>query len=196
MNKKVFVSMLILCIVFLTGLYIAKIFFPNEFVIVVQNQILVKIGDFVDKHLWISYIVGVLLGCLFDYVYFGAVCRKYRLDWKLIAILVGYNLVYQGVYTFTPKELLAEHIQIMVALSVVYMIFVPMFFTIELKPLAITYSVNYASQSTSLYIRGLSTLLTTANFLTMLLMTAETYLWLVLCLLIFNYKGGERSGCR
>lgn len=51
MNKKVFVSMLVLSMSFLMGLYILKIFFPQEFVMSIENDRLMLIGNYIDNHL-------------------------------------------------------------------------------------------------------------------------------------------------
>lgn len=188
MNKKVFIAMLILTISFLVSFYVLKIFFPQEFVMSVSNERLVMIGNFIDSHKILSFGIGIIMGCIFDYLYFGAVCRKIKLNFKLIIIIVIYNIAYNSLYTFLPAEILIEHSSLFVVASTCYMIMTPMFFTKELLPLSITYCINYISQTLSLYIRNLALLLTNTNFITMFLMTAETYLWLVLCLIIFNYK--------
>ena len=191
MNRKVFISMLVLTITFLVGLYVLKIFFPNEFVMVIEIEQLIKIGGFIDNHIVINFILGIVLGVLFDYLYFGAVCRKIKLNLKLILIIIIYNITYNILYTFLPTEILVKNSSLFIVVSTCYMILLPIFFTKELIPLAITYCINYISQTLSLYIRDLSLLLTSSNFITMFLMTIETYLWLVLCLIIFNYNKKE-----
>ena len=56
MNKKVFISMLILSISFLLGLYVFKIFFPQEFMMSIQNERIIAIGTFIDNNKLIYYI--------------------------------------------------------------------------------------------------------------------------------------------
>lgn len=193
MNKRVFISMLVLTITFLVGLYILKIFFPNEFIMVIENERLIAIGEFIDNHIAIDFILGVILGIIFDYLYFGAVCRKLKLNFKLILIIIVYNIIYNSLYTFLPANIISEYSSIFVIASTIYMILLPTLFTKELLPLSITYTINSISQLLSLSIRNLNILLTTSNFMTMFLMTIETYLWLVLCLIIFNYKEKENK---
>lgn len=193
MNKRVFISMLVLTITFLVGLYVLKIFFPNEFVMVIENERLIAIGEFIDNHIAIDFILGVILGIIFDYLYFGAVCRKLKLNFKLILIIIVYNIIYNSLYTFLPANIISEYSSIFVIASTIYMILLPTLFTKELLPLSITYTINSISQLLSLSIRNLNILLTTSNFMTMFLMTIETYLWLVLCLIIFNYKEKENK---
>lgn len=193
MNKRVFVAMIVLTITFLVGLYVLKIFFPNESIMVIENEKLIVIGEFIDNHIAIDFILGVILGIIFDYLYFGAVCRKLKLNFKLILIIIVYNIIYNSLYTFLPANIISEYSSIFVIASTIYMILLPTLFTKELLPLSITYTINSISQLLSLSIRSLNILLTTSNFMTMFLMTIETYLWLVLCLIIFNYKEKENK---
>ena len=193
MNKKVFISMLVLTITFLVGLYVLKIFFPNEFVMVIENEKLIVVGEFIDNHIAIDFILGVILGIIFDYLYFGAVCRKLKLNFKLVLVIVVYNVIYNSLYTFLSTNIISEYSSIFIIASTIYMILLPVLFTKELLPLSITYTINSISQLLSLSIRNLNVLLTTSNFITMFLMTIETYLWLVLCLIIFNYKEKENK---
>ena len=193
MNKRVFISMLVLTITFLVSLYVLKIFFPNEFIMVIENEKLIAIGEFIDNHIAIDFILGVILGIIFDYLYFGAVCRKLKLNFKLILIIIVYNIIYNSLYTFLPANIISEYSSIFVIASTIYMILLPTLFTKELLTLSITYTINSISQLLSLSIRSLNVLLTTSNFITMFFMTIETYLWLVLCLIIFNYKEKENK---
>lgn len=193
MNKKVFISMLVLTITFLVGLYVLKIFFPNEFVMVIENEKLIVVGEFIDNHIAIDFILGVILGIIFDYLYFGAVCRKLKLNFKLVLVIVVYNVIYNSLYTFLSTNIISEYSSIFIIASTIYMILLPVLFTKELLPLSITYTINSISQLLSLSIRSLNVLLTTSNFITMFFMAIETYLWLVLCLIIFNYKEKENK---
>ena len=57
MNKKVFISMLILSISFLLGLYVFKIFFPQEFMMSIQNERIIAKGKFKIQ----EYLSGFML---------------------------------------------------------------------------------------------------------------------------------------
>ena len=190
MNKKVWTAMLVLTVVFLCFLYIAKIFFPQDFVMCIENENLVKIGSFIDNHKLMSYIVGIIIGFTTDYFYFGAVTRKLKLNYKLVLMILLYNMAYNYLYTFLSANLLMEYQELFIIASTCYMIFIPCLFTKELLPLSITYSVSAISQQLSLNIRNFATLLTNVNSITMICFSLESYLWLVVCYIIFNYKKG------
>ena len=191
MNKKVFISMLSLTISFLVVLYVFKIFLPNEFMMTIQNQNLIKVGTYIDNNRSLFMLVYFLSGFVSDYLYFGAVCKNLKLNWKLLLIITIYDLAFASFYAFGSVELITNLSNIIVALSSIYMICLPMFFTKEIKPLSITYSINAVSQLLSLSIRSLPMLLITTNILTTLLMSAECYFWLLLCFILFNYKKGD-----
>lgn len=188
MNKKVYKSMIVLILAFLVACYVAKIFFPEQFVMSVESEALVTAGNFIDTHRWLYYIVQVGLGVLFDYLYFGAVCQRTKLHWSLWCVVGCYNLALGAVLAFASVDFLINATYIITAISSCYMILVPLFYTNELEPLAITYCVNFVAQTLSLNIRGISYLMTNANTLTTLLMSFECYFWLLLLFLIFNFK--------
>ncbi|MEG1509427.1 MAG: hypothetical protein RR454_03110, partial [Clostridia bacterium] len=52
MNKKVYLSMIILTVSFLFGMYLLKFFFPQEFLMTIENQQIISIGAFIDNHIW------------------------------------------------------------------------------------------------------------------------------------------------
>lgn len=196
MNKKVWTAMLVLTVVFLGFLYVAKIFFPQEFVMCIENERLIQIGSFIDNHKWAYYLTNVCIGILGDYLFFGAVTRKLKLNYKLLLIIVFYNLIYLAVYSFANPQILIDYQELFVITSTCYMIFIPCLFTKEILPLSITYCASAISQQLSLSIRDFATLLTNVNSITMICFSAEAYLWLVLCFIIFNYKkGDEQNGC-
>lgn len=187
-NKRIYIAMLILSVSFLIGMYVLKIFFPEEFVMAIQNERIIQIGSFIDSHKWLYYIVYLSTGLVSDYLYFGAVCRKLKLDWKLTIIMLVYNTIFAVLYSFTNIANVNYLANVLIAFSMTYMIAIPALFTNELAPLSLTYSINTISQLLSLSIRDMSLLLTTNNIMTTILMSLECYFWLLLCFIVFNIK--------
>ena len=192
MNKKVFISMLCLSISFILVSYILKIFFPEIFLIAVTNENVVIAGNYIDSHKWLYYIVMFCIGMLSDYLYFGAVCKKFKISYILLIIMIVYNLILEALYTFVPN-FVSTYTNIIIAVSTCYMILVPLFFSKDIKSLAITYSVNCMAQILSLSIRGLPLLLINVNTLNTLILSLDAYIWLFICLLIFTYKNKEEK---
>ena len=191
MNKKVFISMLTLSVIFLVGLYVFKIFFPQEFMMSIQSEKIIQICEFIDNHKWANILFGFGIGIVFDYFYFGAVCRQKILNWKLLLIIIFYGIGLNCYYNFVPVNFIANNSTLIMAISSCYMILVPIFFTNELKPLAITYCANFLSQSLFIVIRNITMISANTTSLTTFLFALDNYLWIICCYLIFNMKEKE-----
>lgn len=192
MNKKVLKTMIALVVIFLVALYVLKIFFPEQFVLSVENETIILIGNYIDTNKWASIIYGIVVGCIFDYFYFGAVCRQKLLNWKLIVTILVYNIGFALYYNLAGIEIITKYSNIIVAISSCYMILLPMFFTKTIKELSITYSINSIAQLLSLSIRDISILMTNANSIINTLISIECYFWIILLFLYFNFKGGKK----
>lgn len=193
MNKKVFISMLSLSTIFLLGCYVLKIFFPQEFVTVVNNENLLIVGEYIDNHTWSKIIYYALISIIFDWLYFGAVTKKLVPNTSLIIIMVVYGLALNIYYAFAPIDIITKYSNIVVAISTCYMILLPMFYTKELKPLSITYVVNFVSQTLLLLIRDFTSATANSNAISSLIWGIDNYIWLVLCYIIFNYKTTKKE---
>ena len=186
MNRHVLKTMLALVVVFLSAIYVLKIFLPEQFVLIIENKQLIAIGQYVDSNLWLYNIIAVVTSFISYWFYLGAVLKKYVLHWKeLIAIAVA----------IAVTHLLYEFNQALYsAASIAFMLLIPMLFKAEYKPVAIVFSTHYLSQTLSLLIRDLPSLLINVNFASIFLLTAESYLWLLLFYLYYNYKEGLHHG--
>ena len=183
MNKKVFISMLVLSISFLIGLYVLKIFFPQEFVMSIENDRLVEIGTFIDNHLWLYYICCGITAFITYWLFMCACKRKLYLKIKEILIIIAFILIIRLVGFY--DENIATH------LSITSFFLIPLICKFDLKIATIIYLIHGLSQVLSLQIRNLPMYLTNINFITGLLMTIECYFWLLLFYIIYNYKRKE-----
>lgn len=182
MYKRILKTMIALVCVFLIALYILKIFFPEQFIMVIENDNLIAIGNYVDNNLWLHIILACVTSFITYWMYICAVTRKWYLNWKeLIAVVVAIAIV-QTLYSFESTTTLASGI------SIISMIAIPLISNAKLKDVAIVFSVHSLSQILSTLIRGLPFLLTNVNYATTLLMTIECYFWLLLFYLYFNIK--------
>ena len=185
MNKKVIKVMIGLVIVFLLACYILKIFFPEQFVMVIQNQVIASAGHYVDEHLWLHIILACITSFTTYFLYTCAVTHKWCINWKeLIAILVVVGAV-QGLYELDTT--LASGI------SLVGFLVIPSISNANIRDVAVVFSVHSISQILSTLIRSLPFLLTDVNYATILLMTFECYFWLLLFYFYFNYKRGNKK---
>lgn len=175
--------MLILSIVFLVGMYVLKIFFPQEFMMTIQNENIISIGTFIDNHKWLYYICCGITAFITYYLYCCACSGRLRLRWyEVIEIILVIAIV--RVVSFYDNTL-ATSIQL------ASFIFLPAMVKGSLRNTSITYTIHLLAQSLSLGIRNLPLYLASNNFVTVTLLAIDMYFWLLLLYIIFNYKKKE-----
>lgn len=183
MNKKIFVTMLILSVCLLAGMYVAKIFFPQEFVFVIENQRIVAIGEYIDSHAWAYYLCCGITAYITYYLYCCACAGKRHLNIKENLIVIAFIIITRVVNFFDVN--IATHI------SICSFFVIPWICKFNLKTAVIVYTVHGFAQILSLNIRDLPLYLTNTNFATTFLLGIESYFWLLLFYIIFNYKKAE-----
>ena len=183
MNRKVFKVMIALVVIFLTGLYVLKIFMPEQFVLSVENETIITIGTYIDNNAWAYYLFGILTSFITYWLYLCAVCRRWYLKWyEILTVLVviggsiGLSLWDTNVYS---------------AYSVITFIVLPVIFKSDLKTVATVFTIHSLSQTMSLTIRNLPLYMTNINSLTVCMLGIESYLWLLLFYIYFNYNKKE-----
>lgn len=180
MNKKVFISMLTLSVIFLVGLYVFKIFFPQEFMMSIQSEKIIAIGTFIDSHEWLYYLCCGLTSFLTYWLYCCACSGRLYLKWYEVLEIVGVIVICRAVNFYDTT--------LATAISLCSFLFLPAIMKGDLKKTAIIYTTHTMCQSLSLGIRSLPIYLTSVNFITMFIFGIESYLWLILFYIIFNYK--------
>lgn len=183
MNKKVLKTMIILVAVFLAGLYVVKIFFPEQFVMVIENDAFVKVGQFIDQREWLKEICDIITSFLTYWLYLCALTKRWYLNWKQILVVLGTIAITHGLYYLDPV--------LCGGVSVVAMIILPALFKANSKDIAIVFSIHYLAQLLSTLIRSLPLLLTSVNYITILFLMIEAYFWLLLFYFYYNYKKGD-----
>lgn len=184
MNKKVLKTMLILCVAFLCALYVLKMFMPEQFVISIENEVLIKIGNYIDTHAWADYLFGILTSFITYWLYLCAVCKRWYLNvGQSIIVLVTIGLSIGCTFW---------DINIYTAFSCVSFVLLPYLFKAKLKEVAIIYTIHMFAQALSLSIRNIPLYITSANTLILTIMTLDCYLWLLSFYLYHNYKEKEK----
>lgn len=183
MNKKVFISMLVLSIVFLVGMYVLKIFFPEEFVLAIENERIIAIGTFIDNHVWLYYICCGITAFITYYLYCCACCGRLKLKWFECLYIVIAILIVRVVSLYDAN--------MWSILSWCSFVVLPALMNDNLKRCALIFCIHSISQGLSIGIRNLPMYLTTTNYATMFVFGIESYLWLLLMYVIFNYKKKE-----
>ena len=173
--------MLVLTIVFLVGLYIVKIFFPQEFVMAIENPTLISIGDYIDNNKWAYYLANGITAFITYWLYCCAVCGKKYLKW--------YECLFILIPIVSIRVIELWDINIAVAINWTSFAFLPALMKgSNLKNCAIVFTCHTLLQCISLTIRNFSLYLTTINYITTFIFGIESFLWLILFYIIFNYK--------
>lgn len=185
MNKKVFRVMLTLVITFLLGLYILKIFYPQQFMLSIQNETIVSIGKFIDDHIWLRYIIEAITAFILYWLYCCASAGKKYLKWYECLEILATIIIVRVVSIFD--------VNISTAISFASFVFLPALTGGNMRNTAIVCTTHFLAQTLSLSIRNLIMYLTDVNYLTTLIMGIECYLWLILFYGLFNYKGKNKE---
>lgn len=180
MNKKVFVSMLILCTVFLVISYVLKIFFPQEFVMAVENKQIIKIAKFIDSNIVLYYLFGILTSFLTYWIYCCACSHRLYLKWYECLIILGVVII--------TLILSKVDLNLMSAISTCAFVFLPALMRGDLKTCAIVYTAHGINQCLTLTIRNLTMYTASASRLVMFILSIDLYIWLLVAYALFNYK--------
>jgi hypothetical protein len=160
-------------------MYIAKIFFPQEFIMVIENEKIIAIGKFFDSNIWMCYTIGFITSFITYWLYICATCRIKRLSIIQMGI-VALAIILSFVINIIDANIAMHY-------SVCVMIALPWLFGGNIKDVSIVYSIHGLAQALSLNIRSLPMLMTNVNSATLFLCGFETYLWLLLMYIINNY---------
>lgn len=179
-NKKLYISMIVLIIAFLIAMYVLKLFFPQEFVMFIENERIIAIGDYVDNHKWLYYICCGITSFITYWFYLCAVSHRLYLKW--------YECLYVLIAIIGIRAISLFDNTLATGLTCSMFLILPAITKGDIKTNAIVYSTHAMAQCLSLRIRELPIYLENINFLTSILMTFECYLWLMLLYIIFNIK--------
>lgn len=181
MNKKVIKTMIALTMIFLVALYVLKIFFPEQFMMVIQNERIVAFGEFVDNNLLVHILLGTTTSTLTYFLYVCACAGRIRVKWYTLLTILGISFGSQIIYYFVD-------VNIGTSIGTLAMFCLPIFEYATLKQTAFVFSFHYIAQLLSTKIRSLPMYLTSVNYATIFLMMCEGYFWLLLFYFYFNYK--------
>ena len=180
MNKKVFATCISLVVIFLAAMYVLKIFYPEQFVLAIENEQLIKIGMFIDTHSWARYAFGICTSFITYWFYCCACCQRWHLKWYeclIVLVTIGINI---GLSFWNMA--IYQHF------NICSMLLLPLIFKAKLRPVAIVYTIHGFAQILSLQIRNLPMFMTSVNALTRYIVGIECWLWLVFFYLYYNYN--------
>lgn len=189
MNKQVLRTMIILCWVFLALYAILKLVpqLASKFVIVVNNEKIVKAGQFIDSRVWLQQIVYGLTTLLTYHFYLCACVKKWHLSWKQYLVLIATIAVTNTIKYYVSGLCLIINVLIMVIL--------PFALKGDYRTFIIIFVTHYLGQLAISFIRGAEISLVDLNIVSQLICTMDAYVWLLLYYLYANlYKEKKFMG--
>ena len=189
MNKRVLRTMIILCWVFLGAYAILKLIpqLADKFVIVVNNEKIVKAGQFIDEREWLGNIIYFFTTLLTYQFYLCACCHKWFLSIKqyLVSLVIIMPTFIANV--FIP--------QVALILNFVAMIVLPYLLKADFRTFVIIFTTHTIGQLVIGYIRSENLMCIDINFLSQAIMMIDAYVWLLLYYLYANlYKEKKFMG--
>ena len=146
----------------------------------IQNEQFIAVGNFIDKNQFAYYIFGIFTSFITYWLYFGAVLRKWILNWKeiiAIFVIIGGSI---GL-SFVDAKICA-------AFTTGAMLCVPLLFKGDMKYAPIVFSTHLFAQNITLAIRNLPMYIASYNSIMFFFLTLEMYFWLLLFYLFGNFK--------
>lgn len=171
MNKRLFESMLLLCISLLILSYFIKIFLPNYFIMTITNENFLILANFIDEHLILRYTVSTVTSFITYYLFICACAKLTKIDIKGCIIILIVVLVGHIIYNYTSFG---------IHYGVCSMFLLAAVFNSNLKDTALIYTIHGLAQILSLNIRNMPLLVDQAHYAQLLIMMLDTYIWLVL----------------
>lgn len=186
MNKNVLRTMIILCWVFLALYAVLKLVpqLASKFVIVVNNEKIVKAGRFIDSRVGLGDIIYFLTTLLTYQFYLCACCHKWFLSIK--QYLVSLAII---VPTFIANVFIP---QVALTLNFVAMIVLPYLLKADFRTFVIIFTTHTLGQLALGYIRSENLMCVDVNFLSQAIMLMDMYVWLLLYYLYANLYKGEK----
>ena len=181
MNKKVLRTLIYLCWAFLVAFALLKTVWAEQFAIAVSMPNIIKVGQFIDTHIWLKQIVHCITSLFTYLLYFCACCHKWHLSWKQYLILIPIIIGFTYLNWYFPT--------IMLNFTYIFMFATPFFLKARYVDVVIIFSAHIIGQVAISFIRSQPINLIDVNIVSQLICCADMYVWLILYYLYSNlYK--------
>ena len=181
MNKKVLRTVIYLLWAFLIAFALLKTVWAEKFAIAVSSPNIIKIGSFIDNHIWLKQIVHCIWTLATYQFYLCACCHKWHLNWKQYLILTPIIIGLTYLNWYFPA--------VMVGVNFVFMFATPFFLKAKYIDVVIIFAAHTLGQLAISYIRSQPMYLADVNTITQFICCIDAYVWLVIYYLYSNlYK--------
>ena len=186
MNKKVWITVLSLLISSLIAYNVIALFYPEQFIMCLTDTTILKMGNFIEKNVYIYWIVSVLMTGATYYLWSVIANRTFKLGIvQIITIPILIVLTY-GIAHLVPELTLTNNIAMMLIIFIVskekydkYLIF---------------YIIHMFSQYLILFVRGYNEALPLMNFGSNICMYLESFVMsITFCIIAVCFRRREKN---
>ena len=186
MNKRIAKTLLILCIAYMIGYYILKFIFPEQLLLVVTDENIIKLGRFVDSNKIYKILLNTITTFITLLLFVFSSTGRFKLKWyEILYIIIG-AIVCKLCAEFMPN--LYTHTSISIMLILASLCKGKLSYTI------LTFVIHGYLSQFLFSIRGFETILIKYNTITGIALTIECYVWLIILALFFNLKEKDNYG--
>ena len=186
MYKRVLRTTIILCWVFLLAFVLLKTVpaLSDKFVASVNNEKLVKAGQFIDERAWLQQMVYGFTTLLTYHFYLCACSQTWKLSIKQYAVLCAVIAVTNTIKYYVPS--------ISLTVNVLLMVVYPFLLKSDYRRFIIIFATHTLGQLAISFIRSQELYLVDMNTVTQFIMLIDMYVWLLLYYLYSNLYKGEK----
>ena len=186
MNYRIAKTMLILCVVYLIGLYILKFIFPELLLQTITSPTILRLGEMMSRYKILEHALKLLSSFLTYYLFVCASSGRFKRTWLEMFYIVLGVAICKVVVEFLPDLYTHTSISVMFILALLC--------KGNLKKTAIAFVLHgYCSQFLFL-IRGFETVVIYVNSISGFLINIEGLFWLALLGIIFYIKENKENG--
>ena len=173
--------------------YILKLVCPQFIVGVAEIPSVVKLGNFIDSHLWAYYLFDSFIGFLSAYIYCCACCRKSKLSIKGLIIVFCSIILLKLVVTFIPQQYNNINYVVFLITPFICCLADKNISKSTLMSIILCFSIDILSQVMSMLIRDITTMTIHLNSATFYILLIDAFIWRFLLYFYFNYKVREEK---
>lgn len=180
MNKKIAKTLLILCSIYIVAFYVIKLIFPNILLQEITDPNILKLGEFIQNHIVITYIYYILSTYLTFYLFVSASKGNFKLKWQELLYILGGTAICILVSKLKPDLYVHTSTSVMFLLAWIC--------KGKLSYSTISFVVHGFLSQFLTSIRGFETIITQINIASGIVLSFECWVWLLMLGLLFYLR--------
>ena len=180
MNKKIAKTLLILCSIYIVAFYVIKLIFPDILLQEITDPNILKLGEFIQNHIVITYIYYILSTYLTFYLFVSASKGNFKLKWQELLYILGGTAICILVSKLKPDLYVHTSTSVMFLLAWIC--------KGKLSYSTISFVVHGFLSQFLTSIRGFETIITQINIASGIVLSFECWVWLLMLGLLFYLR--------